>query len=149
MSLMNAEQQAKALARSAVPVFLFGLLLFIEGLIAPFNEPARAVIAWVKLLPVAMAIYIQHKGQIPNIFGQFKDDYAQKTMMLASSRAGTMAMLFVVVTLFVAQGNPPWIYQNAADMIIGVYLMTLGAKGWWEMREDPEPEQAPDNDEQP
>ena len=145
MSLKNAEDQASALARAAIPAFLFGLLTFIEGMIAPFYESATAIIFWIKLVPIVLAIYIQHKGQVPNIFGQYIDDYAQKSVMLATSRAGTMAMLFLVMTMIISQGDTPWIYKNAGDMIIGVYLMVAGLKIWWEMREDPEPQYKPQN----
>jgi hypothetical protein len=139
MNMWDAEQQANALARLAVPMFLLGLFLFIEALIEPFSQPVHDVVSWFKFIPIAMAIYIQSSGSTPSIFGQYIDDYAQKTVMLAGDRAGWVAIIFLLATLIVDNYDAPWTYENAVDITFGVYLMTMGSSVWWEMREDPEP----------
>ncbi|MCJ8270997.1 MAG: hypothetical protein MJK04_16535 [Psychrosphaera sp.] len=140
MSLWDAEEQAKALTQLAVPIFFFGLLLFIEALIAPYSEPARSVAAWLKLIPIAMAFYIYLAVELPSAFGRYIDDYAEKTVMLAGARAGSIAILFMLATLLLGEVDTLWVYENAVDMVFGVYLMAGGSRIWWEMREDPEPE---------
>ena len=87
-----------------------------------------------------MAFYIYLAVEAPPVFGQYIDDYAQKTVMLAGDRAGWIAMLFMLATLLLGEVDTLWVYENAVDMVFGVYLMAGGSRIWWEMREDSEPE---------
>ncbi len=140
MSMWTAQEQANALTKVAVPTCFFGLLIFLKALVAPFNEPASSVLAWCLALPIFMAFYLYLKGEVPNSTSPFIDDYVEKTMMLAKSRAGFISLMFLLASLLVKNDNPPWSYESAVDMTFGVYMMAMGSIGWWEMREEPEPE---------
>jgi hypothetical protein len=96
------------------------------------------------VLPVFMAFYLYLKGDVPSSYSPFLDDYVQKTVLLAESRAGRIAILFLLATLIIDNYDGPWNYENAVDITFGVYSMALGLITWWEMREEPEPELEPE-----
>jgi hypothetical protein len=92
------------------------------------------------VLPVFMAFYLYLKGEVPSANSPFIDEYVEKTVILAKSRAGTVTIMFLLASLMVDNYNPPWSYENAVDITFGIYMMTMGLITWWEMREEPEPE---------
>jgi len=135
MNIFDAEAQSRTFVRVRVPIFVFGLLIFMQGLFEPLNESAHYVISWAKILPLAVAVYIGFYDKHPSMFDKQLDEYTQQSEMTARTNAGIAGLAFLILTLAFEQVGL-WSYANAVDCVIGVYLMFYSGTILHKMRDN-------------
>ena len=97
MKFLDADAQSRAFVAASIPIFLFGLCVFAEGLLQPINELAYDGIRWFKLLPLIVAGYMAIRANIPSVLNDHLDEFTRHVDLTARGHAGIAAMILLLL----------------------------------------------------